>query len=128
MGSSNPGSSEQKESLTPEQLLARYEQLLGRSHRMLEWAKLGQWEDLLSEEVRYVEDVQRLASLEPSRELGPDQLQHRLDLMEKILECNLDVKRCLEARRDEIGELINLSRRQGELGRSYGVIDSIDKP
>lgn len=114
--------------LAPEDLLSKYEQLLERSRQMLELAKLNQWEELLSEEARYVEDVQRLSSLTSSRELESNELQQRLDLMEKILQCNLEVKQRLESRRDEIGELISHSKRQGELGRSYGVIDSIDKP
>lgn len=127
MGGFNPGT-EQPAPLAPGELLARYEQLLERSRRMLELARLSQWDELLDEEARYVEDVQKLAHVQPDRDLTQDELEARLGFMEQILECNLEVKRHLETRRDEIGELINLSRRQGELGRTYGVIDAVDKP
>lgn len=128
MGSFNPGKKDQPALLAPAELLARYEQLLDRSRRMLELARLSQWDELLDEEARYVEDVQKLAHIQPDRELAQGELETRLGFMEQILECNLEVKRHLETRRDEIGELINLSRRQGELGRTYGVIDAVDKP
>lgn len=113
---------------SPDELLAKYEQLLAQSRRMLELAGVAQWDELLDEEARYVENVQKLAHIQPDRALTPDELESRLNFMEQILECNLEVKRHLETRRDEIGELINLSRRQGVLGRTYGVIDAVDKP
>lgn len=128
MGRFNLEVKNQPDTLTPAELLARYEQLLECSRRMLELARLGQWSELLDEEARYVEDVQKLARVQPDRVLAQEEMQNRLELMERILECNLDVKRYLEARRDEIGELITLSRRQGELGRTYGAIDAADKP
>lgn len=128
MGSFNLETDVKPAVLAADELLARYEQLLSRSQRMLELARLAQWDDLLSEEARYVEDVQKLAHIQPDRALEQDEQQRRLNFMEQILECNLEVKRHLETRRDEIGELINVSRRQGKLGRTYGVIDATDKP
>lgn len=128
MGSFNLETKGEPALLAPDELLAKYERLLDCSRRMLELARLGQWEELLSEEARYVEDVQKLANIQPARALTQEEQQNRLSFMEQILECNLEVKRHLEMRRDEIGELINLSRRQGKLGRTYGVIDAVDKP
>lgn len=128
MGRSVSSGGERKELLAPDQLLDFYQQLRDRSRRMLDWAQAGDWDELLAEESRYVDDVQRLSGFEPREALAPEQMERRLSLMEQILEYNLDVKRHLESRKDELGELISLSRRQGELGRSYGTIDALDKP
>ena len=45
--------------------------------------------------------------------------QRKAELLESILEHDVDIRRRLVARRDELGKLIEVSQRQRDLHRAY---------
>lgn len=112
-----------------ERLLAAYEALLERSSRMLAKAREEAWDALIEEESRYVLEVERLAREDQGQGLDPMQRERKASLLERILEQDMEVRRHLVARRDELGELIGNSRRKRDLERAYrnpanGVIEA----
>ncbi|GEK48192.1 flagellar protein FliT [Bisbaumannia pacifica] len=112
-----------------ERLLAAYEALLERSTRMLAKAREEAWDALIEEESHYVLEVERLAREDQGLELEPAQRERKAGLLERILEQDMEVRRHLVARRDELGELIGNSRRKRDLERAYrnpssGVIEA----
>lgn len=107
------------ESAEAERLLACYEALLERSTRMLAKAREEAWEALIEEESRYVQEVERLAREDQGQALDAAQRERKADLLERILEQDMEVRRHLVARRDELGELIGNSRRKRDLERAY---------
>ncbi|WP_355660778.1 flagellar protein FliT [Halomonas salifodinae] len=107
------------ESGEAERLLACYEALLERSTRMLAKAREEAWEALIEEESHYVQEVERLAREDQGQALDTAQRERKADLLERILEQDMEVRRHLVARRDELGELIGNSRRKRDLERAY---------
>lgn len=96
-----------------------YQQLLRQSQRMVEFARQGDWTNLVLEKSLYLVELESVTQCE--RRLGVeggDKLR-RACLLEQILELDAEIRSCLLARRDELGRLIDVSRRQIELGRAY---------
>lgn len=93
------------------QLIESYELLLQQSLRMLELARSGDWSGLLLEKSRCLIDVEKLRQCDAETpELGPQGQRRKLELLEQILELDAEIRSRLIARRDELGELIGLSR------------------
>ena len=106
--------------LSAEQVLLAYEALLARSGRMLDCVRRQDWDALMDEEAHYLVDVEQLSSREQDTALDPSQRARKAELLERILEHDLEIRRCLVARRDELAGLIGTSRRKRDLRRSYG--------
>lgn len=105
---------------TGEQVLQAYEALLERTGRMLECARDQDWNGLIDEESQYVLEVERLARGETSIQLNEFQRHRKAEVLERLLERERGVRSCLESRRQELDQLIGLSRRRRDLNRSYG--------
>lgn len=105
---------------TGEQVLQAYEGLLVRTGRMLECARGNDWDGLIEEESLYVLEVESLARGETQIQLNEYQLHRKAEVLECLLDRELGVRRCLESRRQELDQLIGLSRRRRDLNRSYG--------
>ncbi len=104
----------------PDEILASYEALLRYSHVMLSHARTGDWDALLASETRYVVQVETLARLEQGVTMSGEHADRKADLLAAILRNDLEVRECLVARRNELGELIQTSQTRRELHRSYG--------
>lgn len=96
-----------------------YQHLLQQSQRMLEFARQGDWSSLVLEKSRYLVELENVTQCE--RRLGVEggDRARRACLLEQILELEVEIRSCLLARRDELGRLIGVSRRQLEVGRAY---------
>ncbi|GGX80140.1 hypothetical protein GCM10007160_04530 [Litchfieldella qijiaojingensis] len=105
--------------MTQEQVLAAYETLRECSNRMLEWARLEDWDSLVNEESRYIIEVERLSKLEPSLAMDVAQQERKAELLEQILEQDMEIRRRLVERRDALSELIGVSQRKRDLNRAY---------
>lgn len=101
-------------------VLDAYTRLLTRSESMLEAALAADWEALVDQETEYVQQVERLPTLDAGTSLDGEAQRHKAELLERILENDLEIRRHLIQRRDELGELIGVSRRQRDLQRTYG--------
>lgn len=106
--------------LSAEQVLLAYEALLARSGRMLDCVRRQDWDALMEEEAHYLVDVEQLSNRERDTHLDTTQQARKALLLEGILERDLEIRRCLVARREELAGLIGTSKRKRDLRRSYG--------
>lgn len=106
--------------LSADQVLLAYEALLARSGRMLDCVRRQDWDALMEEEAHYLVDVEQLSNRERDTHLDTPQQARKALLLEGILECDLEIRRCLVARREELAGLIGTSKRKRDLRRSYG--------
>ncbi|ARB46722.1 flagellar protein FliT [Alloalcanivorax xenomutans] len=104
---------------TPEGVLVSYETLLARSTRMLACVRQKDWDALVDEQSRYVLEVDRLSRIERDLSFNVEEQERKAALLERILEQDLEVRRCLMARRDELDQLLGTSRRRQDLHRTY---------
>lgn len=102
------------------QLLAAYQALLERSRDMQRMARAGDWESLVEQESHYLMQVEQIKRLDAEQTLDRTHALRKAALVEEILEQDLETRRHLVARRDELSELIGHSRRQQALNRTYG--------
>ena len=109
-----------RRALSAEQVLLAYEALLARSGRMLDCVRRHDWDALMEEEAHYLVDVEQLPSREQDTALDASQRARKAELLERILERDLEIRRCLVARRDELAGLIGTTKRKRDLRRSYG--------
>ncbi|NIC04287.1 flagellar protein FliT [Halomonas sp. DX6] len=99
---------------------------------MLELARSGEWDALIERQSDYLQLADRLRQLDKEAVLDPEGLQRKAELLEAILADDLAIREQLMARRSELGHLMDTSRRQRDLHRSYGkqaasVVDASDK-
>lgn len=87
-------------------LMAQYESLLTRTHRMLGHAERGEWQQLIAEEAAYCSDMDRIRQLEVDTHLSEDQLWRKATLLERILEHSATLKELLNDRREVLGQRI----------------------
>lgn len=97
-----------------------YESLLRRSGRMLDFARIGDWTSLVMERSSYLVDLERVSQNEKQVEMSEADRLRRICLLERILELDAEIRACLISRRDELGRLLSVSRRQLDLNRAYG--------
>ncbi|WP_245904555.1 flagellar protein FliT [Billgrantia lactosivorans] len=99
---------------------------------MLELARAGEWDALIDRQTGYLQLADRIQQLDKEAVLDHDSLQRKAELLEAILSDDLAIREQLMARRSELGQLMDSSRRQRDLHRSYGkqatsVVDAADK-
>lgn len=90
-------------------LMAQYESLLTRTHRMLGHAERGEWQALIDEEVAYCGDMERIRELESGAHLNSEQLWHKATLRERILKHSTTLRELLRYRREVLGNRIQES-------------------
>lgn len=100
-------------------LLNNYETLLSRVENMHELANAEQWAELIDQRTSYVVLVDQLREQDKTVVLDVAARQRKAELLERILEHDVDIRRRLVARRDELGKLIGVSQRQRDLHRAY---------
>lgn len=113
--------------LSAERLLASYASLLARSSRMLACMHERDWFSLVEEQSCYVIEVDSLAKAEGSLRLSNEECERKAELLERILEQDMEIRRGLLERREELQKLIGVSQRKRDLARSYGVRPLFDK-
>jgi len=106
--------------LSAVQVLRAYEDLLTRSTYMLDCVQRHDWGALVEEEARYVLEVEELSRTERDTTLDAVQRDRKAALLEQILDQDMEIRRRLMARREELQELIGASKRKRDLTRSYG--------
>ncbi|TVP50497.1 MAG: flagellar protein FliT [Halomonas sp.] len=102
-----------------ETLLECYATLLSNVEHMHELANSEQWAELIDQRTSYVLQVEKLRELDATVVLDADGQQRKAELLESILEHDVDIRRRLVERRDELGKLINVTQRQRDLHRAY---------
>ncbi|MFG6665508.1 flagellar protein FliT [Halomonas sp. HNIBRBA4712] len=100
-------------------LLETYGELLSRAAQMQSLASTEQWPELIEQRTHYVVLVDKLRELDERVELDDAGKAQKADLLERILEHDVEIRRRLVTRRDELGKLIGVSRKQRDLHRAY---------
>jgi flagellar protein FliT len=106
--------------MTQQTLLDAYVTLLSSASHMHELASAEQWPELIEQRTEYVMLVDKLRHLDTEVSLNADGQQRKAELLERILEHDVEVRRQLLAKRDELGKLIDVSQRERRLHRTYG--------
>lgn len=100
-------------------LLESYATLLASVEHMHELANTEQWAELIDQRTNYVVQVEKLRELDATVVLDTASQRRKAELLESILEHDVDIRRRLVARRDELGKLIGVTQRQRDLHRAY---------
>lgn len=111
----------ESEPASQQAIIEGYEALLACTRRMLASAREADWSALIEQEGDYVIRVERQSRLDARVELDTDNRYRKTRLLEQILENDLEIRKRLIERRDELGRLIGTTRRQRELQRTYGI-------
>ncbi|MGA4493953.1 flagellar protein FliT [Vreelandella venusta] len=100
-------------------LIEAYAKLLICVTKMHELAHAEQWAELIEQRTHYVMSVEALRKHDEETVLDDDGRRRKTELLESILEHDVEIRRRLVARRDELGKLIGVSQRQRSLHRAY---------
>ncbi len=100
-------------------LIEAYAKLLICVTKMHELAHAEQWAELIEQRTHYVMSVEALRKHDEETVLDDDGRRRKAELLESILEHDVEIRRRLVARRDELGKLIGVSQRQRSLHRAY---------
>lgn len=100
-------------------LLESYATLLASVEHMHELANTEQWAELIDQRTNYVVQVEKLRELDATVVLDTASQRRKAELLESILEHDVDIRRRLVARRDELGKLIGVTQKQRDLHRAY---------
>lgn len=111
---------EGKDVISQESVIQAYRQLEAQASRMAAMAKQADWEALVNEEERYTGAVANLADMEEGVTLDEHENEAKYTLLENILDHDLNVRSRLIERREELSQLMAVSRRESALGRAYG--------
>lgn len=105
--------------VTAEDVLLVYESLLAATQSMLGLAREGAWDALLDGESDYLVEVEALARMEAAVKLDESQQARKAELLEGVLHNDLQIRKLLINRRDELGEKISVNQRKRDLNRAY---------
>ncbi|MFV8781622.1 flagellar protein FliT [Microbulbifer sp. SA54] len=111
---------------TPSRLLAAYANLLARSTRMLAWVREHDWFNLVEEQTCYAIEVESIAAAEANLDLDENERLRKAELLEQILAQDLEIRRRLRERQDQLQQLIGVNQRKRDLSRSYGALIPMD--
>ncbi|MFS2220935.1 flagella biosynthesis regulatory protein FliT [Pantoea sp. B65] len=101
-------------------LLEIYQQLLRISQSMLNLASEGKWDALIEMEVHYLSVVEKLAQSTEKTPISAHALEQLRPVLRHILDNEAEVKSLLQARMDELSQLITQSTRQKSVNSAYG--------
>lgn len=103
----------------PSAALSHWHALHAQSIAMLNFARSGQWDELIEQEMHYVQLVERI-SQNPITSCPPAQVEQARFLLEKILENENQLKAMLKSRMDELRSLIDQTGKQQSVTSTYG--------
>ncbi|ALM54272.1 flagellar protein FliT [Halomonas huangheensis] len=100
-------------------LIEQYEALLQLTERMLKLSHNNKWDELIAMETDYIAEVASIGGPLPIEHLD-EATQARIgELLEAILDNDMRLRQQLIERRDALGDMLQVSRRQQDLHRAY---------
>ncbi|MEZ6874517.1 flagella biosynthesis regulatory protein FliT [Enterobacter sp. KBR-315C3_2022] len=103
----------------PSAALSHWHALHAQSIAMLNLARSGQWDELIEQEMHYVQLVESIWQ-NPITSCPPAQVEQARFLLEKILENENQLKAMLKSRMDELRSLIDQTGKQQSVTSTYG--------
>lgn len=99
--------------------LQQWQHLLAVSKKMLTLAMQSQWDELVENEVEYIQLVEALTQqTEPPTE--PSQHFQVREILRQVIDNENEIKRLLKIRMDELRGLIQQGNQQQSLNTTYG--------
>lgn len=100
-------------------LIEQYQDLLQLTERMLKLTHNNEWDELIAIETDYIAEVARIGGPLPIDHLDETTQTRIGELLERILDNDMRIRQQLIERRDALGEMLQVSRRQQDLHRAY---------
>ncbi|MRS89361.1 flagella biosynthesis regulatory protein FliT [Enterobacteriaceae bacterium RIT714] len=104
---------------TPSAALSHWHALHAQSIAMLNLAHTGQWDELIEQEMHYVQLVESISG-NPITACPPAQIEQARFLLEKILENENTLKELLKVRMGVLRDLIGQTGKQQSITSTYG--------
>lgn len=104
---------------TPSTALNDWQALHSLSLAMLKLAHAGQWDELITHEITYVQLVERI-SQNPIPTAQPALIEQARFLLERVLNNERELKELLAIRMDELRNLIDQTTKQQSITSAYG--------
>ncbi|KQN62900.1 flagellar protein FliT [Erwinia sp. Leaf53] len=101
-------------------LQQNYQHLLQLSQTMLRLANQGDWDTLVTEEAEYAATVKRIEAVTVVTPLTPVALQQLRPLLRHLLDNEIEIRRLVKRRQDELGQLMNNNTQQKNVLKAYG--------
>lgn len=101
-------------------LVNEYQMILTLSEQMLLLAKEEKWDELVELEVSYLKAVEATTTLPLSEETSLSIQNIVRQSLRRILDNETQIKTLLQARMDQLAELIGQSVKQQEVNSTYG--------
>ncbi|WJV52157.1 flagella biosynthesis regulatory protein FliT [Pectobacteriaceae bacterium CE90] len=102
------------------QFLNNYRQLLSLSKEILALAINGHWDELVKQEIIYIQSVETLTKAPLPANIDSVTQLHFREILQEIVDNEATVKHLLQKRMDELGELMGKSLNQKNINDAYG--------
>ncbi|WP_409307205.1 flagella biosynthesis regulatory protein FliT [Pectobacterium sp. B1J-3] len=102
------------------QLLKDYQQLQALSRKILGLASNGQWDELVDQEIAYVQSVEKLSQRPIPDNIDSVMKLHFRQILGEILENESQIKDLLRKRMDELSALMKNTVAQQNVNTAYG--------
>ena len=112
------------------QLLPRYEAVAAGSARMLDAARAGCWEDLVSAEQSCAAQIRELQVLEAQAQLGTDATANRdrISILRRILEHDAESRRLTQSWLSGLERMLRNSGLDRMVRSTYGISHTANPP
>ncbi|ATA24377.1 flagellar biosynthesis protein FliT [Brenneria goodwinii] len=101
------------------QLLKDYKQLQSLSRKILGLASGGQWDELVDQEIIYIQSVEKLSTTPIPTNLDSVMQLHFRRILQEILENEAQIKQLLQNRMNELSSLMGTSLKQHAVNSAY---------
>ncbi|MBQ4775574.1 MULTISPECIES: flagella biosynthesis regulatory protein FliT [Pectobacterium] len=102
------------------QLLKDYQQLQTLSRRILGLASNKQWDELVAQEIAYIQAVEKLSQTAIPDNIDSVMKLHFRKILNEIVENESQIKELLRKRMDELSSLMKDSVTQKNINSAYG--------
>lgn len=97
-----------------------YEQIAPLVTRMLELARAGNWDALVTLEAQFRADIERLKLLDPADMLDQPQLAQKRRLLKRILADDAEIRNLISPQLARLGALLGSIQQKQNLHQAYG--------
>ncbi|WP_058911188.1 flagella biosynthesis regulatory protein FliT [Entomohabitans teleogrylli] len=107
------------------EFLSRWLRVAMLSESLLELARCGEWQQLVDQEVSYLQSIENVMRLEMPPDLSPPVRRHLRQLVGNVLDNEQQLKTLLQKRMEELSALIGQSARQQNINNTYGRLSGV---
>ena len=102
------------------ELMDCYEQIAPLTGRMLELARAGDWDGLMTVERQVRSCVERMKEITPAAALDASELAQKQQLLRRILADDAEIRDLVTPQLARLGALMGNVRRQRDINQAYG--------